>query len=900
MSLPRGVRRLFRLGRVRRDVDDEIDHHLAEAVRELMRRGWSEEDAQVRARERFGDERAYRKALETIDHGSVRMRERSETVDVMMRTVGQSIRGLKRNPGFAVSLIVILALGIGANAVMFGVVDRLLLSPPQHIVDADDVRLIYVQREIFNGETIYARSLTHPDYEDLLEAASFESVAGYTTPREETVGRGDAATQMRVAGASATLFPLLGVRPAMGRFFDDSEDGPGANPTAVLAHEFWEREYGADEGVVGRGIDVGEGVYTVIGVAPPGFTGPQLEPIDIWLPLETAATIENGEEWIGHRGYYWMQVVARLAPGAAVEAAEAEATALHRAGRTEQIEQGRYDAEANVVVAPVIAARGPSPTSEAQVARWLAGVSLVVLLIACFNAANLLLTRALRAQREIAVRLALGVSRSRLAAELMTETLLLTGLGAAAALGLAYTLHGPVHQILLPNVAFSESALGSRLVTFTAAVAVGAGLLAGVLPALQATRAHVADALKSGGRGLAEGRSRARVGLLIGQAALSVVLLVGAGLFVRSLRSASELDLGFDAREVVVVVLEWNETLPSAERQAIYEEVVERVRRVPAVREAGLGYTIPFWSSITLGQPRVPGIDSIPRHHDGGPYVNKVGSGYFEAMGLAIVEGRPFTPSDDAEGAPAVTILSESMATAIWPEGGAVGRCMYFGPLDDAPCTEVVGIVENHNRQALVEADPHFLYFVNQSHPGFIGPPQAIMAGVDGDPAVVAALLRDEARAASSRVRFVDTRTLQERVEPQLRSWKLGASMFTAFGVLALVVAGWGLYSVLAFDVAARRRELGVRSALGAGVPRLVRLVLRRAMALVVTGTLIGLGIAWGGSRFVAPLLFEVSPTDPLVYATVAATVAVVAAMAGWLPAWRAGRVDPREALQAE
>ena len=345
--------------------------------------------------------------------------------------------------------------------------------------------------------------------------------------------------------------------------------------------------------------------------------------------------------------------------------------------------------------------------------------------------------------------------------------------------------------------------------------------------------------------------------------------------------------------------------LPADEVQpnlvAIYEQVTERVRRLPGVRSAGLTYTVPFRSSISLGQPRVPGLDSIPRHHQGGPYVNKVGSGYFDAMGLTVLQGRGIQAIDDSEGAAPVAVVTEAMARAIWPDGGAIGACMMIGREDDTPCTEVIGIAENHRRQSLVEDDPHFLYYLNQSHPGMVGPPQALMVGTaPGDRSAIIDRIRDETREASSQIRFAGVASMSDYVEPQMRSWKLGASMFTVFGILALIVAAWGLYSVLAFDVALRSHELGVRTALGAGMPRIVRLILHQAMGLVALGTLIGLLGAWAGARFIEPLLFRVSGTDGLTYAVVATTLMCVAALAGSLPAWRATRVDPKVALRAD
>jgi predicted permease len=428
-------------------------------------------------------------------------------------------------------------------------------------------------------------------------------------------------------------------------------------------------------------------------------------------------------------------------------------------------------------------------------------------------------------------------------------------------------------------------------------------LIAGIVPAIQATRTDLSGSLKGDGPRGGRPPSRTRAGLLIGQAALSAVLLVGAGLFVKSLSHARDLDLGFDSRHVLVASLSWNEALPASERAAIYDDALARVRRIPGVRAAGLTYTVPFQSTISIGKPRVPGLDSVPSHPNGGPYANKVGSGYFEAMDLQILQGRAFVSADDAEGAPPVAVLTQGMAQAIWPDGNALGACMIFDDDESgeaAPCTAVVGIVENHRREEIVESDPHWLYFLNQPHPAFRGPPQGMMVGTTGDAAGLATTVQAELRGASTQIRFASARSLQGNVDPQLRSWTLGASMFSAFGLLALVVAAWGLYSVLAFEVATRRRELSIRSALGAGSPRLVRMVLLHALALVGAGVVLGVGTSLLAARWVGGLLFSVSPWDPSIYTIVAVTLLAVAMGAGVLPAWRATRADPKEALQAE
>jgi len=904
VRLPRGIARLFRLGafrpEVRRDLDEELRFHLDEVVDELRSDGLSEQEARSAAERRFGDLRRYRRTLERMDRARERLERRAELLDAGTRAFGSAIHRVIRAPGFTAAVVVVLALGIGANAVMFGVVDRLLLSPPQHVADPDEVRHLYVRRA-FDGQVRTGRTMTFPDYTDLLRVGAFEAVAAYAHGGAYTVGRGDEATQARVTRASPSLFTLLGARAAEGRFYGSEEDASGAEPTVVLAYEYWERVYGADPAVLGRSLDIAQGTYTIVGVAPAGFTGAELAPVDLWLPIRVSQEIQGHTGFADDRGSYWLRAVARLADGATDESAMAEATAAHRAARSNLIGQDRYDAGAQIVTAPIIAARGPDPSGEASVARWLAGVSLVVLVIACLNVANLLLARAIRNQRDIAVRLALGAGRGRLIVEHLAESLVLAGLGAAAALVLARLLGATVHGTLLPNVAFVDGGLAGRLALFTFAVCLITALMMGLVPAVEASRARVTDALRAGGRGVAAGPSRTRAWLLVGQVALSVVLLVGAGLFVRSLLAAQRIELGFDAREVALVHFEWDEGFYAPDQRGIYEEARDRVARMPGIHAAGLAYAVPFWSSISLGRPRVPGLDSIPRHPSGGPYVNKVGSGYFEAMGLSIRLGRAFVTADDAEGAAPVAIVSESMAEAVWPEGDVLGACMMLDDdSGDAPCTEIVGVVENHRRQDLVEDDPHFLYFLNWSHPALEGPPQALLVGTTGRAVERLGAIRRESRGASPLIRFVDARVLAERVEPELRPWRLGASMFTAFGALALLVAAWGLFSVLAFDVAAREHELGVRSALGAGVTRIVRLVLRRALVLCAAGTAVGLLAASAGAHLIEPLLFRISARDLPIYAAVATALLLVAVLAGALPAWRAARVDPREALRGD
>jgi hypothetical protein len=339
------------------------------------------------------------------------------------------------------------------------------------------------------------------------------------------------------------------------------------------------------------------------------------------------------------------------------------------------------------------------------------------------------------------------------------------------------------------------------------------------------------------------------------------------------------------------------------EREPELVRLAERLERVPGVERAARVQALPFMQHIAMGGMRVPGLDSLPRHPAGGPYVNRVSSGYFEVMGLSIVRGRGFTEADDAPGAAPVMAVTEAMAEAFWPGRSALGECVLFQEEGEPepPCTTVVGVVEDHRRQALVEERAHFLYFLNLPHPMVAEEASSgLVVRTAGPAAAALPALGTEARAASGAIRHPRLLSLQERLEPQLRSWRLGATMFTVFGLLALVVAALGLYSVLAYDVALRRHELGVRAALGADVSRLVGMVFGRALRLVAAGTAAGLALAVAASPWIEPLLFRVSPRSPWVYLAVAGVLLAAAALAGTVPAWRTTRIDPRRALEAE
>jgi predicted permease len=815
-------------------------------------------------------------------------------ISVTRDNLGYAIRGLVRSPGLTAAVVLTLALGIGVNATMFGIIDRLLLSAPAQVRDADQVRRLYAHiRDRGSGPLIHQRAHAYLDFTDWQEARSFASVAAYWTS-ELTLGRNMDAVRLNACLTSASFFRLLGIEPAMGRFFDESEDRPGAATLAVLSHGLWQAKFGGDPTVLGRTIDIGRGTYTVIGIAPSGFSGVDLDQVDLWLPLHAFSIERQTDRWKRTRNYYWIKVIARLGDGASIEAAEAEATQLHRNGRRDDIERGKYDENANVVSAPLVEARGPAASRESRVSLLLGSVSLIVLLIACANVANLLLARGMRRRKEIAVRLALGISRSRLTGLLLTESVVLAVLGGVTALLVASWGADFIRHILLPEVAWTDTLVSPRILGFTFVLALVTGIVSGIVPALQASRPNLANDLKDSARAGTVRPSRTRIALLVVQSALSVVLLVGAGLFVRSLHRLEGLDLGLDPRAVVYARLELEPRDRTKEEEyAIYQRSLERLQALPAVEHVAASGGLPFWGG-SLEDVFVPGLDSVSAPPPG-PHIDMVTPGYFATLGIPIRQGRGFNEADAAGAAP-VVIVSESMARGLWGDD-PLDKCLLIAT-PDAQCTRVVGVVADSHRMRVTETRKWVFYLPSAQHPENI-PSAILLRGRDNSRALAPAVRR-ELLASEPNIRYVVVHRLQDRIDPQLRSYRLGATMFSVFGFLALIVAALGLYSVLAFNVAQRTHEIGVRSALGATRGRIVTQILKESVTLAAIGIMLGLVIAIAAGGALTPLLYEISPRDPLVLIVVTAALLLAAAAAGLVPAWRAARIDPNAALRVE
>lgn len=898
-------RRLFRLDNDRADVeravDDELQFHFDLTVRDLMAKGASEAEARQQAEQRFGDVERTRHGLREIDRARVKESRRIEWWSNVAQDLRYALRGIKRKPGFAIAVVSILALGIGANATMFGIIDKLLLRAPSYLIQPDRVQRVYFARtnngkEFFGSVTSYRRFRDVTDSAKTIEAAAAVRIAtmavGIENPHEQ-----------RIVSTSAGFWKLFDARPVIGRFFTPAEDIPRQPAhVAVLNYAYWKSAFGGSDDVLGKSVRIGRLDYTIIGVAPKGFEGLSKQRPDVFVPLASGATNAfpgNGRNfWDDSYGFNWLQVVVRRKPGISLAATTAEMdVAYRRSYDAERVIRPETESPASTkphtIIASVQIERGPNQGTDVKVAVWLVGVALIVLLIACANVSNLMLARALRRQREIAVRLALGISRQRLLAQLLVESTLLALLGGLA--GLAVTEWGGsfLRTTLLPDITWTSALSDRRTVLFTIGVALIVGVATGLLPAWRSGHTSLSSSLKAGSREGVNQRSKLRSSLLVVQAALSVVLLVGAGLFVRSLRHVQSMHLGYDVDNIVLVEANMRDVkLDSAHTQVLNSEMRRVASEVTGVENAVNAAMVPFMSNWT--EPLfVAGIDSVDKR---GSFLLQVTSPeYFATMGTRIVSGRALNASDRA-GSERVVVVSQSMAKNLWPKGDALAKCLRVGA-DTMPCRYVVGIAEDIRWESLRD-DAALQYYMplSQFEIG-IG---VVFVRTKGN----AALSVEPVRAAVQRIMpgtsYATAQPMSDILGVERRSWQLGATMFALFGGLALIVASIGLYSVISYSVAQRTQEMGVRLALGARAGDVVRMVLQQSVSLSVLALVLGIGVSLFASRWIKPLLFETSAYDPAVYGGVAAVLFVVAVAAALAPALRASRVNPVEALREQ
>ena len=879
--------------RIGRAVDDELTFHIEERVRELVASGIDPATARAQATAAFGDVDAARRDLRRIDELAARRSWAEESVGDLFTDARRTLRALARRPGYALAATLTLALGVGANSTMFALVDRLLLSPPPHIRDADDVVRLRIDEAQPQGGRITWGGVPYSYYRVLTQARLSFDVAGGTM-LSMTMRVAEDARAGTVVALTPGYFALLGTQPALGRFLVDGDASD--ERSVVISHALWSRELSRDESVIGRDITLGTESFRIVGVAPRGFTGDGIDPVDAWIALgATTPGLPNG--WRDAPRNRSVALLGRPHRGVSPSAVGAEVTQHYLAFSAGT---PNADSTARVQAAGLIPGRSPEGklTPESRVALWLQAVSVLVLLIAVANVANLLLLRAIDRRRETAVAMALGVSRVRLVRHVVLESLLLGGAAAILAAALARWA-GPVLWRLLLPMGAEAAATGWKGGAIVALLALVSALAMSVVPAVLQLKTPANDALRSGGRGNSRRGTLAGDVLVVLQVACAIVLLVGSGLFVRSFLRLINLDFGFELERVVAVRIDHAQSVvDSATVDRFIQDAEARVRAVPGVERTALSLTAPYQASLTLsvflpGHERLPGVGP---NGLGYPSFFAVSPDFFATMGLTIQRGRGFGVVDAAT-APRVMIVDATMARTFWPNADALGQCVRIGA-DTAPCRTVVGVVQDTKRSPVGRTHGLRYYLPLAQAPGLMSQ-RFVFARVARPSEMIVSAVRAAAVSTSSKP-FIEAFPLTQVLDPYTRPWRLGRAVFVAFGVLSTIIATIGLYGVIAFGVMQRRREFGIRLALGAPRASVLRSVMLGAGKRTAIGCAVGAGGAFVLGRRVHDLLFETSSTDAVVFAVALTVVVLAAVVASVFPAWRAVRVDPTVSLRAE
>ena len=827
--------------------------------------------------------------------------------------VTYAARTLRREPGVAVGIVATFALAIGANAAMFGLVGKLLMAAPPGVRDPQSAARVLLQLDFGGGERFNAITTSYPAFRALARAEkAFARVAAIRRDTL-TIGRGAELSEVAAIAASGEYFSVLGARPLRGRFFTAADDAlPAGTPVVVLTHRFWQRQFGGDTRVLGTTIDLDGDRYTIVGVAPPEFTGDRAAPVDVFIPL-TASFRKQSPSWVSDSRMNLVEVIARLRDGVSIPVAQQAAA---NAVREMMILEPDTRSLAGIQLDPLLPAQANRDTPQGKTTIWLTGVAIVVLLIATANVATLLLLRALRRRREIAVRIALGAGRGRLATQLLTESLLLALTGSAIGLLVSRWLTELIRQTLLPGVAPSERIVDPGILAATIAIACAAGVVSGCIPLVQAGQRDVVSALKAGPERGTSSRSPLRAVLVGVQVALCSVLLVGAGVFQRSLQRVQSQDLGFSASRLLYVTLDVRTNLPGWQRDELHRDAARRLTTMPGVTGASIAQATPF-GSFHVPPISVPGMSEPPMVGRQLPYLYASTPEYLRMMNVKLLEGRLFTERDDRTST-LVVLVNETFAKTVWPGESAVGKCIRAGHAPDEvpspvaspmlPCREVVGVVRD-SRARSIRPDGDEAKFMQYYVP-FEQVPSPPMPNVSQVSSIIVQTSGEPDRLIGPVQRLLQTtlgtpvyarvRPYQDLLDPQIRPWRLGATLFSAFALLAVGIATVGLFGVISYLASQRTREIGVRLALGGSRAHVERVVVFDSVRMVAAGIVAGALIAFAAGPFAQPLLFQTSARDVTIMIGAGALLLLVAVIAAALPAWRASRVSPLVALRAE
>ena len=882
------LRAVVRRDAVERELDEELRFHLEREAEKYVRAGVPRHEAERRARIALG-------GVERIKEDD-RDARGVAVLDALAQDIRYAIRTLRFAPGFTLAVVITLGLGIGATAGIFGVIDRLMFRPPPMMHDPSMVSRVYRAYD-FRGRHQIDNSFEYRRYLDLTQwSSSFSHTAAFSIGIL-AVGVGQDASEMPVGRASASFFSFFDVRPALGRFYSASEDrAPQGALVAVLSYPYWQAHYGGRRDVIGSQIAIDRGSYLIIGVAPKGFAGISDGADAVaWIPVTAYGGLRK-TTFADNYNWGWLGILVRRKSGVSLAAATADMTGAYRrswnAERAMDPTLGSVEvAKPAAILAPTPLLRAPDAGAQGRVPFWVGAVAVMTLIVAGANVAGLMLARAFRRRREIALRVALGVGRGRLVGQLLTEGVLLAVVGGLIGLGIAWITAWGLLDLYGGGGGVSGAVVDARTVAFCAAITLLVGLATSMAPALFGLRGDLAPALKAGVREGTYQRSRARTTLVVVQGALSAALLVAAGLFVRSFANVRGLPLGYDVDHTLVVEMNLRGMqLSIDEQQRLMQRLVDEASGVPGVQGATQMVSTPFYSFEGAGID-VPGIDSAQRL---GPFnLQLVSPGYFRTVGTRILAGRAIDSTDRA-GAPLAIVVSAEMARRLWPGQNPLGKCV---KVNSPTCSTVVGVSENVVlRQISHQADASYYIAAAQADRATYG----LYVRVRGRSTDYLDIVRRHLQAVMPGVSYVVLIPFGRIVGAAEQSWRIGATMFSALGILALVLAAIGIYSVIAYNVAQRTHEIGIRIALGARIANVARLVLGDGLRLGGVGLVIGIAIALIASRWLAPLLFDESARDPVVIAAVIGVLAAATCLACAIPAMRAARVDPNEALRAD
>ena len=880
------LRGLFRKRHRDQDLDSELHAHLEMLAEENMRRGMSLDEACRAARREFG-------GLEQIKE-SYREQRSLPFVETLLQDLRYGLRMLLKNPGFTTVAVLTLALGIGANTAIFSVVKAVLLRP---LPFKDPARLVRVSESVSKG---VRSAVAYPNYADWrAQNRVFEEMAAFGDC-EMILGGTEKAERVYCEQASHTYFPLLGVSAFLGRTFTAEEDTtPLKHAVAVISYGLWQRRFGSDTGILGKLIRMNDYDYTIIGVMPKGFLGFS-DSAEVWIPMmmRDAAWPQVAKyDFLHNRDIHFHKVLARLNPGVSLTAAQAEmetiAAQLAKVYPKENRQRG---------VLVTLASADYVRTFRAPLLILLGAVAFV-LLIACANVANLVLTRSAARGRELAIRLALGAGRGRLIRQFLTENLLLTATGALAGIALAFWGLDLVVSILPVSFpSFARVRVDAGVFAYASLLAVATALLLTVFPVLNSARTNVNDSLKEASKSTAglSGRGMGRA-LVVSEVALALMLMIGAGLLLESLSHLLSDNPGFRPDHLVTLRFYVPDRKYEADGRGRFgPELAERIAQFPGVESAAATFIDPFlWGGLQRGFT-VEGHAPISNAESDTVYYQEIGPNYFRTMGIPLTRGRDFTTRDSLR-APGVVMVSESFARRYWPGQNPIGKRVKFGPADStSPWMQVIGVAGNIKYNSLrqdPEAEP-VLYGALMQSEVIIN--MSLMVRTRTAPEAMLGPLREEMQRVDPAIPVYNVATFSQRMREDSAETRSYSLLLALFAALALLLAAVGIYGVMSYWVTQRTREMGIRLSFGAGARDLYRLVIGEGVKLALLGVTVGVLGALVMTRALTTLLYDVKPFDPALFATLAAALTGVVVLACYVPARRATRVDPMVALRYE